>query len=142
MDPIISFLEIAKLARKQVHQNLTIFPLLAPDGIEPDYLILEQALDQNLIQITELDTEGSVPELKLKNLGKKSVLIIEGEELVGAKQDRIVNSSFLVAGNTEVIIPVSCVEQGRWSYRSEAFTSGKKMMHASLRREHQEDVKF
>jgi hypothetical protein len=141
MEQIKSFLEIAKIARKQVHKNLTVFPLLAPDGIEPEYLTLEQALDENLIQITELDTEGSVPELKLKNLGKKSVLIIEGEELVGAKQDRIVNSSFLIAGNTEVVIPVSCVEQGRWSYRSEAFTSGKKMMPASLRREHQEDVK-
>ncbi|NQT69567.1 MAG: hypothetical protein HQ552_08300, partial [Desulfobacteraceae bacterium] len=103
---------------------------------------LEQALDEKLIQITELDTEGSVPELKLKNLGKKSVLIIEGEELVGAKQNRIVNASFLIAGYTEVVIPVSCVEQGRWNYRSEAFESGKKMMPASIRREHQEDVKF
>ena len=141
MEQIKSFLEISKIARKQVHQNLTIFPLLAPDGIEPEYLTLEQALDQSLIQITELDTEGSVPELKLKNLGKKSVLIIEGEELVGAKQNRIVNSSFLIAGKTEVVIPVSCVEQGRWSYRSESFVSGKRMMHASLRRVHQEDVK-
>lgn len=142
MHPIKSFLEIAKLARKQVYKNLTVFPLLAPDGVKPEYLILEQALDQNFIQITELDAEGSVPERKLKNLGKKSVLIIEGEELVGAKQDRIVNSSFLIAGKTEVVIPVSCVEQGRWSYRSETFESGKKMMPASLRREHQEDVKF
>jgi len=142
MHPIKSFLEIAKLARKQVYKNLTVFPLLAPDGVKPDYLILEQALDQDFIQITELDTEGSVPELKLKNSGEKNVLVIEGEELVGAKQDRIVNSSFLIAGKTEVVIPVSCVEQGRWSYRSEAFTSGKKMMPASLRREHQEDVKF
>jgi hypothetical protein len=142
MEQIKSFLEISKIARKQVHQNLTIFPLLAPDGIEPEYLTLEQALDQSLIQITELDTEGSVPELKLKNLGKKSVLIIEGEELVGAKQNRIVNSSFLIAGKTEVVIPVSCVEQGRWSYRSESFVSGKRMMHASLRRAHQEDVKY
>ena len=142
MENIISFLETAKLARKQVHQNLTIFPLLAPNGVKPDYLILEQGLDKDLIQITELGTEGSVPELRLKNSGKKRVLIVEGEELVGAKQDRIVNSSFLIAGKTEVVIPVSCVEQGRWSFRSEAFTSGKKMMHASLRREHQEDVKF
>ena len=142
MDIIKSFLEISKIARKQVHQNLIIFPLLAPDEIEPEYLILEQALDEDLIQITELDTQGSVPELKLNNLGKKSVLIIEGEELVGAKQNRIVNSSFLIAGKTEVVIPVSCVEQGRWSYRSETFASGKKIMHASLRREHQEDVKF
>jgi len=45
-------------------------------------------------------------------------------------------------GKTEVVIPVSCVEQGRWKYRTETFASGKKMMHASLRREHQEDVKF
>ncbi len=142
MDLIISFLETAKIARKQAYRNLTIFPLLAPDGVEPDYLTLEQALDQNLIKITELDNEGSVPELKLSNLGKKTVLIIEGEELIGAKQNRIVNSSFLIAGKTEVVIPVSCVEQGRWSYRSEAFESGKKMMHASLRRVHQEDVKY
>jgi len=142
MEQIKSFLEISKIARKQVHQNLTIFPLLAPDGIEPEYLTLEQALDKDLIQITEMDTEGSVPELRLQNLGKKSVLVIEGEELVGAKQNRIVNSSFLIAGKTEVVIPVSCVEQGRWSYRSEGFESGKKMMHASLRREHQEDVSY
>jgi hypothetical protein len=142
MKQIISFLETAKIARKQVHHNLTVFPLLAPNGIVPDYLTLEQALDQNLIRITELDTEGSVPELKLKNLGKKKVLIIEGEELVGAKQNRIVNSSFFIAGKIEVVIPVSCVEQGRWRYRSERFESGKKMMHASLRREHQEEVKF
>ena len=142
MKQIISFLETTRIARKQVHRNLTVFPSLAPNGIVPDYLTLEQALDQNLIQITELDTEGSVPELKLKNLGKKKVLIIEGEELVGAKQNRIVNSSFLIAGKIEVVIPVSCVEQGRWRYRSERFESGKKMMHASLRREHQEEIRF
>jgi hypothetical protein len=127
MKQIISFLETAKLARKQVHRNLTVFPLLAPNGIVPDYLTLEQALDQDLIRITELDTEGSVPELKLKNLGKKKVLIIEGEELIGAKQNRIVNSSFLIAGKIEVVIPVSCVEQGRWNYKSESFKSGKRM---------------
>jgi len=142
MKQIISFLETAKLARKQVHRNLTIFPLLAPNGIVPDYLTLEQALDQNLIRITELDTEGSVPELKLKNLGKKKVLIIEGEELIGAKQNRIVNSSFLIAGKTEIVIPVSCVEQGRWNYKSERFESGRRMAHPSLRREYQQDVSY
>ncbi|MFO7555885.1 MAG: DUF6569 family protein [Desulfobacterales bacterium] len=142
MDHVKSFLETAKIARKQVYRNLTIFPLLAPDGNKPDYRTLEQALDEKLIQITELSKEGSVPELKLKNLGKKSVLIIEGEELVGAKQNRIVNSSFFIAGKTEVVIPVSCVEQRRWTYRSGSFASGKRMMHASLRRAHQEDINY
>lgn len=46
-----------KIARKQVYRNLTVFPLLAPDRIDPEYLTLEQALDENLIQITELDSE-------------------------------------------------------------------------------------
>ena len=121
---------------------MTLFPLLAPGGTKPDYLTLEQALDRDFVQITELDQEGSVPELRLLNKSKRKILIVEGEELVGAKQNRIVNATFLISGKTEVIIPVSCVEQGRWHHDSETFSSGDKMMHASLRRNHQMDVKF
>ena len=140
MTQIQSFLKTVKVARKQVHRNLTLFPLLAPEGLKPDYLILEEALGKGLVEITERDIEGSVPELNLLNKGNKPVLVIEGEELIGAKQNRIVNISFLVPGKTGVVIPVSCVEQGRWSYDSPQFASGKKMMHASLRRKSQEDV--
>ena len=143
MDTITSFLKTGKPGRKQTYQNLTIFPLLGPgSGTRPDYLTLEQALDRNRVQITEMDPAGSVPELRLLNQGEKNVLIVEGEELVGAKQNRIVNSTFLVAGKTEVVLPVSCVEQGRWHYKSDTFTSGKRMMHPSLRRQHQADVKY
>ena len=45
MEPITSFLTTCKLARKQSYKNLTVFPLLAPDGTQPDYLTLEQGLD-------------------------------------------------------------------------------------------------
>ena len=89
MEPIQSFLKRCKLARKQSYKNLTVFPLLAPNGTKPDYLTLEQGLDQNLVQISELDQEGSVPELRLRNKSKKKLLIFEGEELVCAKQNRI-----------------------------------------------------
>jgi len=86
MEAIQSFLNTTKLARKQSFNNLTMFPLLAPNGTRPDYLTLEQALDRSFVQITEMDQEGSVPELRLLNTGKKKVLTVEGEELVGAKQ--------------------------------------------------------
>ena len=141
MHTIKTFLESGKLARKQSYKNLTLFPLLAPETTTPDYLTLEQALEQNLVEVSELDQAGSVPELKLLNKGKNKVLIVEGEELVGAKQNRIVNATFLVAAATETIIPVSCVEQGRWRYASDRFNSGNKMMHASLRRNHQTRVR-
>ena len=86
MEPIQSFLNTAKLARKQSFKNLTMFPLLAPNGTKPDYLTLEEALDRGFVRITEMDQAGSVPELRLINKDKKKILIVEGEELVGAKQ--------------------------------------------------------
>jgi len=140
MTPIASYLENAKLARKQSYKNLTVFPLLGPDSARLDYWVLEQALDRDVIRITEVDQEGHVPELKVVNRGTRPVLIIEGEELVGAKQNRIVNATFLIAAKSEITLPVSCVEQGRWHYDRDDFQSGKKMMHASLRRNHQADV--
>ena len=142
MTQIEAFLKTVKVARKQIHQNLTLFPLLAPEGDKPDYSVLEEALEKGQVEVTERDREGSVPELKLLNKGNKPVLVVEGEELIGAKQNRIVNVSFLVAGKTGVVIPVSCVEQGRWRYDSVQFASGKKMMHASLRRVSQQDVAY
>ena len=140
MEPIASFIANLKLARKQVHRNLTLFPLLAPEGNVPDYLILDQALEREAIRITEVDREGSVPDLKLVNRGNTDILILEGEELVGAKQNRVVNATFLIAGGAEVILPVSCVEQGRWHQDSEHFQSGGKVMPSAMRRNHQQDL--
>ena len=92
--------------------------------------------------ITEISSGGSVPELKLVNKSPDKVLVVDGEELMGAKQNRIVNASFLIAALSEIVIPVSCVEQGRWSYRSAKFSSGEKVMPPSMKRENQRNVAF
>ncbi|MEJ5376518.1 MAG: DUF6569 family protein [bacterium] len=140
METVKAFLEGLKLARKQSHKNLTIFPLVASVQGVPDYFTLEEAMGSGLVLITEVSEEGQVPQLKLSNSSPKPVLIVAGEELVGAKQNRIVNVSIMVAGKCEMLIPVSCVEHGRWAYRSRQFESGGKMMHASLRRDHHRAV--
>ena len=140
MEAIQRFLEKVKLGGKQSHLNMTLFPLLASDAGEPDYLILEEALGQGAVEVTEVSQAGSVPDLKLINKSSNKLLVVDGEELVGAKQNRIVNATFLIAGQTEINIPVSCVEQGRWSYRSQKFASGEKVMPSSMRREHQKVV--
>jgi hypothetical protein len=140
MDPIKDFLEIIKLAKAQAHRNLVLFPLLAPESGDPDYLTLEEALKVEAVVITEVSEGGQVPELKLNNRSESKILILDGEELKGAKQNRIVNATFLIGPKSEVVIPVSCVEHGRWNYRSRRFDSGEKIMHFSLRREHQREV--
>jgi len=140
MDPIKVFLEKVKLDGKQSYLKMTLFPLLSPDAGEPDYLILEEALGQGRVEITEVSEGGTVPEIKVINKSSEKLLVVDGEELVRAKQNRVVNATFLIAGNAQVIIPVSCVEQGRWSYRTARFHSGQKIMPPSLKREHQTKV--
>lgn len=102
---------------------LTVFPIEGIPGQVPDYLLLADAMRQKLVEITEVDQQGHVPILLLTNRSEKPVLAIQGEELIGAKQNRTLNVSILVAtGKTE--IPVTCIEQGRWHYSSPRFDSG------------------
>jgi len=93
MEPIQLFLKNAKLGGKQSHQKMALFPLLAPDAGEPDYLVLEEALGQGAVEITEVRHGGSVSDPKLINKSPSNLLVVDGEELVGAKQNRIVNAT-------------------------------------------------
>jgi len=96
---------------------LTLFPLLlAPDvGVsEPRYLAGPAALADGLIDITEKGDGAVVAELVVRNRASQPVLLIEGEALVGAKQNRVLNVSVLLEAGSTTTIPVSCVEQGRW----------------------------
>ena len=61
------------------------------------------------------------------------MLLFDGEELVGARQDRIVNTSILVPGARSIDIPVSCVERGRWRYRTARFAAGSVLTHEMRR---------
>ncbi|MBW1859720.1 MAG: hypothetical protein JRI70_06485, partial [Deltaproteobacteria bacterium] len=110
-DVIREYLKQAKIGRKQAHKNLAIFPILSSYAAAVDYMLLDQALTEELIRIVEVDESGSVPELKVVNRSPKKVLILDGEELVGAKQNRIVNITILIQGKSTTVIPVSCVEQ-------------------------------
>ena len=73
---------------------------------------LQGALAKDTIQVTELSAEGHVPQLRVKNSGGAPVLVLDGEELIGAKQNRIVNVAILVVPQSELVISVSCVEAG------------------------------
>jgi len=134
MEKIIGdFLEQLKVGRKQSHKNLALYPLLSTYAIGLDYLLLDEAMSQNMIEVVEVSEGGSVPELKVVSKSVKMVLILDGEELVGAKQNRIVNTTILVQENSTIVIPVSCVEHGRWSYNTSKFNSQNRMMSSNLR---------
>lgn len=130
---LLRILTASVLKKKQSYKNLTLFPLIGPDSITEDYMLLDEALAGGFFRVTEVSEGGRVPELKVFNNADKKVLLLDGEELVGAKQNRVLNTTILVAEKSVIVIPVSCVEQGRWSYRSDEFTSEERMMTYSLR---------
>jgi len=113
--------------------GLTMFPLLSTRNGEPDYFTLDEALAKGLAKIAEISESGSVPELRFVNKGERPVLLVDGEELVGAKQNRILNLTILVPDRAELKIPVSCVERGRWSDRSAAVTTAPRAQSAKAR---------
>jgi hypothetical protein len=45
MESVVKFLQDCRLGKKQVHRNLTVFPVLSPGIVELYYLTLEQATD-------------------------------------------------------------------------------------------------
>ena len=137
---IQNYLKEAKIGRKQSHRNLAVFPLLSSYAIGLDYITLDEALSEGLIEVVEVSEEGTVPELKVVNKSPCMILILDGEELVGAKQNRIVNTTILIQEKTTTMIPVSCVEQGRWAHTSPRFDSEERLMTAQLRAMKSEQV--
>lgn len=102
--------------------------------------LLEEALRNGAVHITEMGSFGQVPFLQLVNDGDRPVLILDGEELVGGKQNRIVNTTVLVPAAQKVVIPVSCMEAGRWHANRSDFEAGQAVFRARSRVSHKESV--
>jgi len=121
-------------------RGMSLFPLFQTTTPKQEYVMLRTAFQKGWLRVTEISEGGSVPELKLFNESEASVLILDGEELEGAKQNRVLNTSLLVKGKSELLVPVSCTEQGRWSRISEEFADSEKVLFRKARAKKMERV--
>lgn len=120
------------------YENLTIIPVYARCIRDQRYYsTLDEALDHGWLEITEVDG-GSVPRVKVTNRSDDYIFVMGGEILSGCRQDRIVGRDVLLSPRARnVIIPVYCVEQGRWTYESKTFHSRGNLGTCRLRAEGQ-----
>ncbi len=120
---LVSLSKLLEVGRPIGHRNLTLVPLF---GTSPtvDYLLGQEAIQDGVLTVKEVSDSGDVNVLLVENKGNRRVLLLDGEELVGAKQNRILNTTILIEAGTTQKIPVSCVEQGRWRHTSKQFVSG------------------
>ena len=132
MQLITDTISNTRLGKRKTFRNLTIFPVFGK-GIAPDYVTLDEALSNKFAKVTEVSEGGSVPDLKFINDSENSVFLMEGEELIGAKQNRTLNLSILIPAKRAISIPVSCVERGRWHHASREFSSAPRAQYAEGR---------
>jgi hypothetical protein len=130
---IINFLSKLELGELQAFNNMAIIPLFSSMNHTPQYLSLGEAMGKGLFTVTEVGQAGAVPELKVVNRADLPVLLLDGEELAGAKQNRVINTTILIMEHSETIIPVSCTEHGRWDYSTAVFAESGNIMSHSLR---------
>ena len=95
MAHVMDFFKEIKVGAKQNHGNMTLYCLLSADQAPVDFLTLDAALASDALSITEVTEGGSVPELKVVNKSDQKILLVDGEELVGAKQNRVLNTTIL-----------------------------------------------
>lgn len=127
------FEDLFQLGNPVEHRGIAITPLFPRRNPVAQYVTLDEALPLGF-RVREVSDAGLVPELLVENPLTRDVLLYDGEELVGAKQNRILNVSVLVAAGAKLPIPVSCVEEGRWHAQSAAFGAAPHAAHPRLRR--------
>src|SRR5215210_1729569 len=121
------------LGEPQVAGPLAVFPVFGPQP-RLTYRSFAQAAALGAL-VKELDEGASVNDLILGNPTNLPLLTYEGEEVLGAQQNRTFDVSVLLDVQATARVPVSCVEEGRWDgdRHDEQFAASPQAADPSLR---------
>jgi len=100
--------------------NLFLVPIRGRDSsVELDPLW--EAIEEGKAEVREL---GTAERVLVENPSLRDLFILEGEELLGARQDRIAPSSAVVSAGESLMVSVVCSEEGRWHGEGSSFHTG------------------
>ncbi len=110
------------LDRADIHPQaelgrLTIFPIsLSQTNRLEGVLTMTQALEKKLLVIEEMKS-AQVPKARFVNKSGKMIFLMAGEIITGGKQNRTLTTDALLGPDSVTVLPVYCVQRGRWSGR-------------------------
>lgn len=132
---------ISKILSFQSNGIVSIVQYIINQVNTVNYISCNEAMEKNHIEVKEVNESGSVNNLVVLNHSAHLVFFSDGDILSGAKQNRILNTSVLLAPNSKTVVPVSCVEQGRWRHISPKFKGNDYLAPSKLRAKKSEEVK-
>lgn len=136
--PIADASQAAKNDFVTEHKKIKLYYIKAKPSLYKEfagmgkYTTLEEALKRSKILVQEMDAGGTVNSLRFKNLSKDTIIIGMGDIVKGGKQDRVIEKDTLIAPGKTMTIPVYCVEHGRWSAGSTAYSTGNTFQSSGL----------
>jgi hypothetical protein len=104
------------LSEPQVAGPLAVYPVFGPRRPRLAYRTFAQAVELGALA-REREGGAAVRALVVENPTELPLLVYEGEEVLGAQQNRTFAASALVAAGDTLELDVTCVEQGRWDSR-------------------------
>lgn len=126
----------------QTQKSLSIVQFISSNIDTFDYVSLGRAASEKMIELVELKDGASVNDIFVINHSDKYIFMMDGDIIDGAKQNRVINTSVLLAPKVKTQVHVSCVEQGRWHHVSESFTPSDYVAPANIRQMKNEDVLY
>lgn len=121
-----------EVGEPDVCANLAVYPLILA-GAKLEYR--SAAAAGAAVSIGERKSGASVGDLYVGNSSPHKVMLYEGEELVGAQQNRVIDVTTLIEPGSEISVAVTCIEAGRWdgSRHGELFNRANRTADADLR---------
>ena len=110
----------AKLLEPLLLGGLKLYPISFDNQNIPFKICtFDQLHDLEKIEANEIGEQGIVGKIQINNKSDDYLVIFDGEAIIGAKQNRISEQTVIILPNTKTVIPVNCVERGRWNFRDE-----------------------
>ncbi len=81
-----------------------------------DLGLLKDLIEINKASVKEINDNGRIDRVLVANDSDKDLLLISGDILEGAKQNRMIMENIIINKKSKVEVPVSCVERNRWNY--------------------------
>lgn len=100
----------------QEYNNISIIPLKSNSSTKVDILSLKKGLELGLVEVKECEP-STVNTIMVTNNAVTPLILVDGDEITGAKQNRIVNTTILIPPKTTMAVSVSCTEHGRWHFK-------------------------
>jgi hypothetical protein len=131
----VSLGEGLELRRPITDGRLSIMPIvMTHDAPATKFITLHDGMRRNLVSVRELggEDEWEVDTVRITNRSKETLVVLEGELIEDAMQDRITaQNTTILAGQTERV-NVRCVEEDR-DHGGTVFHAGNAIAELSLR---------